>query len=106
MKLADLYRIAVQKAERRGKAAVELPGGARVTVRIEAIDSKHTEITVAFSRLGKRVGDVELTTFRRHCEIPEHAERLPPHAPDQTIAPDRTMTPEKPRYFVGYRWRT
>lgn len=104
--LAAVYTQRRSEARRRGVAVHELARGARITIHDVVLDGGHErEITVAFSRLTKRVGDQELIIFRQHCRIPATATRLPENAPAQTAIEDRTVSPPKTRYFVGYSWR-
>lgn len=111
--LTARYQYALDQAQRKqlecaetaendiaiGSHIVELQGGARITIRLEG-----DEITVAFSRLGKPVGDTELVTFKAYCSIPPTAERLPAGSA-QTRILDKTITPHQYRHFVGFRWR-
>lgn len=74
----------------------ELRGGAYVSVGCtEGVTH------VIFSRAGKRLGDVELTTFRQHCGVPDGARRTPE---DRTIQGTK-QTEAGPRWFVGFSWK-
>src|SRR5262245_20315222 len=66
---AELHRRARESGEMRSQT---LTGGARLTVRASG---GRTVLTIA--RKGKAVGDVELSTFRVACGVPETAERRP-----------------------------
>lgn len=82
--------------------SAELAGGARIALRICAVDF-HYEHTVTFSRLGKALGDVELVTFQKHCDVPADAIRYPEAGTqgEKRIAfHDRVII----RHYVAFRW--
>lgn len=73
MKLTDLYDELHRQAERTGEDRVaELTGGARLCVRV-----RNRVVTLSLARRGKKVGDVEETTFRVACKVPLGATRWP-----------------------------
>ena len=94
-KITQLYRELCRQAEHSGGIVVsrDLFRGARIAVRLRG-----GFWTVGFSRRGTELGAAELETFRRHCHVPDGAERLP--AEGQLLVTDGTIT----RYHVGYRW--
>lgn len=73
MSLANMYAELHRNAARSGEdRALDLRGGARIAVRVLG-----GVTTLTISRKGKKVGDTELTTFRRDCGVPETAARYP-----------------------------
>ena len=94
-RLGYLYEQLAARATATGlDQAAQLPGGARVAMRV-----KHGEQIVTFSRSDVPVGDTELTTFYRLCAIPAHAKHQPPV--EQGVHND---TSGRVRYYVAYRW--
>lgn len=65
----DLHRQAARTGQDRRQ---ELKGGARIAVRV-----RDGVVTLTISRKGKKLGDVEITTFRRDCGVPATATRYP-----------------------------
>ncbi|NOK64255.1 MAG: hypothetical protein GFH27_549323n6 [Chloroflexi bacterium AL-W] len=94
-KLAQIYQELRRQAARTGQdRAADLPGGARIAVRDTAVS-----VIVTFSRKGKKLGDVELITFQRVCDIPAGVERIPKE--DQAARKRDGDT----YHTVSYRWR-
>lgn len=99
MKLATLFTHLHQRAVATGQwHGAELPGGARVDVKITDGTTQ-----VIFSRLEKRVGTTELTTFKLHCAIPDDASRDPA---DPVLQNSRVTDDGKTRFYVRYHWPT
>jgi hypothetical protein len=77
-RITTLYSHLLQQARATGRDQhAELMKGARLSVRARA-----NEITLTIARKGKRVGDVEMTTFRTHCGVPDSAIRWPEQGQD------------------------
>jgi hypothetical protein len=77
-KITTLYGHLLHQARATGRDQhAELLKGARLSVR-----AARGQITLTIARKGKRVGDVELTTFRAHCGVPETALRWPEQGQD------------------------
>ena len=95
MSLSSIYTELHRNAARtHTDRAQDLAGGARLAVRVKA-----GVVILTISRKGKKVGDVELITFKRDCNVPESAVRFP--AEDQ-----HTRTIEGVVWHsVSYRWR-
>jgi hypothetical protein len=71
--LSSIYTELHRNAARTGQdRAMELKGGARLAVRVKA-----GIVTITISRKGKKVGDTELVTFKRDCNVPSAAVRIP-----------------------------
>jgi hypothetical protein len=93
--LTKTYRALAQLAEETGEdQARTLSKGARVTVRVRA-----GEVIVTVSRFTMPLGETELETFVKHCEIPPHARRQP--STSQGIR----MEGQRTRYYVCFRWK-
>jgi hypothetical protein len=91
-KLSRLYEQLYQQALRRPLTQrAPLPGGARLAITITGCD-----VVVSFARHGKPLGDREIITFRSHCAIPEHAQRIPDEG--QAIQGEGW-------HVMGYSWR-
>lgn len=105
-KLNRLYELLVKQAKRADGSPrrAALPGGANICITVNG-DKR----LVTFSRNGKRLGDTELATFRAHCEIPEHAIRIPEEGQAQRtrrVTTDDDLEMEYVQwYVVGYEWR-
>lgn len=95
----------VRNSRRTGKQRnARLKGGAEFAVLVvEGV------ITLTIKRPEKRVGDVELRTFREHCGVPLDAAMLTP--PEQATRDVRTASLNGfsdmlvTWYYVTYRWR-
>lgn len=95
MSLASMYTELHRQAARTGQdRRLELKGGAALAVRVRA-----GEITLTISRKGKRLGDVELVTFRRDCGVPADAIRYP--VDEQATRKDSAGLLW---FYVAYRW--
>lgn len=94
-KLTDTYTLLrAQAAAKQGAwRSATLARGAGLGVRID-----NDRITVQFTRQHKRLGDVELSTFRAHCQIPAEARRDPPEPDQQFIDEQRDL------FYVRYSW--
>jgi hypothetical protein len=73
--------------------AHDLSRGARIGVRI-----REGQLEVCFSRTRTPLGDEELKTFYKHCQVPDGAERVPETG--QKSAKEGRST----RHYVIYRW--
>jgi hypothetical protein len=95
MSLSSIYTELHRNAARtRTDRAMELKGGARLAVRVSA-----GVVTLTISRKGKRVGDTELITFKRECNVPDDAIRFP-------LDEQGTRTVDGILWFyIAYRWR-
>jgi hypothetical protein len=87
----ELHRRAQETGESRGHT---FTGGARLAV---AVSGNQTTLTIM--RKGKKVGDTELTTFKRDCNVPTDAIRYPIEGQGQRVG-DAGVT----WHFVAYRW--
>jgi hypothetical protein len=95
-KLDVIYRhLCERSAHTSNWQSASLAGGARVSVKLALGRAR-----VVFSRTGKRLGDAELATFIRYCQIPETARREPA---DPAIQATKT-TEAGPVWYVEYRW--
>lgn len=95
-KLTDVYTHLVRRATASGAdQAADLAGGARIAVRV-----RDGQQIVTFSRTDKRLGDTELMTFVRHCQIPSAAARLPARMGEQ----GRKVEEARIRYWVAFVW--
>ncbi len=95
----------VRNSQRTGKQRnAPLKGGAELAVLVV-----EDVITLTIKRPEKRVGDVELRTFREHCGVPVDAAVLTP--PEQATRDVRTPSLNGfsemlvTWYYVTYRWR-
>ncbi len=68
-----------------------LVGGARLAVEVH--DGR---LAVTIARTGVMVGTVEERTFRKHCQIPEDARRIPEEG--------QHTTPDGLSWYVGFVW--
>ena len=95
MSLSSIYTELHRNAARTGQdRAMELKGGARLAVRVQA-----GVVTLTISRAKKKVGDAELITFKRDCGVPEGAVRFP-------MEGQRTSEHDGQSWFsVSFRWR-
>jgi hypothetical protein len=106
-KIAQLYNHLLSRAQATGDLQrADLRGGARLYVRCEA-----DTITVSFARRSKHLSDTEIVTFRRHCDVPASAERLPASGQAErkpTVRVDDAehgpMDVPQTWYVVAYRW--
>ncbi|HEU4328827.1 MAG TPA: hypothetical protein VFS21_37165 [Roseiflexaceae bacterium] len=95
MKLADLYKIALQGAMVSGQdRRVNLPHGGRMAVR-----ARNGVVTLTLARRGAPVGDRELLTYRTHCGVPADAERIP--AEGQRTREEGGAT----WHYLAYQWK-
>jgi len=95
MSLADIYTELHRNAARTGQdRAMELKGGARLAVRVQS-----GVVTLTISRKSKRLGDVEIVTFRRDCGVPADAIRFPLDEQGQRTVDNVTW------HFISFRWR-
>jgi hypothetical protein len=91
-KLSRLYEQLYRQALRLpGTQRLTLPNKARMAITITGCD-----VIVSFARHGKPLGDREIITFRSHCAIPEHAQRIPDEG--QAIQGEGW-------HVMGYSWR-
>jgi hypothetical protein len=109
--LADIYAELLRNAHRTGQDRhADLPRGARLAVRVEAISVEGHDIscpdqvitgyqiTLTIARKNARVGDRELETFKRECRVPPDALRWPAEGQKETER-------EGARYWiVAFRW--
>jgi len=94
MSLSSIYTELHRNAARTGQdRAMELKGGARLAVRVQA-----GVVTLTISRKGKKVGDVEISVFLRDCSIPSTAVRFPLEGQGQRVIDGETW------FYVAYRW--
>ncbi len=95
MSLSGIYLDLWRTAQETGRdASRELHGGARLAVRVQ-----DGVVTLTIARRTKRVGDVELKTFKRDCNVPESAIRFPLEG--QRIVERDGAT----WHAVSYRWK-
>jgi hypothetical protein len=108
-KIAQLYNHLLSRAQATGDVQkADLRGGARLYVRCE-----DGAITVSFARKSKNLSDTEIVTFRRHCDVPAAAERLPASGQAERKTTARIDDAEhgpidvlETWHVVGYRWST
>lgn len=60
---------------------------------------RHNQTTLVLSRIDKKLGDVEISTFRKHCRVPQDAIRFPSGGEQATRAEE-----DHTRYYIVYRW--
>lgn len=95
MSLANLYIELHRRASETGEdRATDLKGGARLAVRVNG-----DIVTLTISRKGKRLGDTELTVFKRDCGVPATAIRFP--ADEQGMIERDGAT----WHYIAFRWR-
>jgi hypothetical protein len=95
MSLADLFLQLRIQAERTGEdRRLDLKNGARLSVRV-----LNEVVTLTISRQKKRVGDTELITFRRDCNVPDGAARYPAKGQNPREVDGVTW------WCITYRWR-
>src|SRR5262245_16332375 len=93
-KLRTLFQHLHSQAQRTGRdQSADLFKGARIAVRVIA-----GETTLTVSRKDKPVGDVELVTFRNHCQVPESALRWPQEGQGTRELEGVTW------HYVAWRW--
>lgn len=95
-KLSALATHLLVRARATGQVQrADLPKGARVSVLVVG-----EQVTMAFARCAKPLGDTELATFIAHCAVPAGAQRIPGEG-------QREITDGEGRTWhqVGYRWR-
>jgi hypothetical protein len=105
--IARIYNHLLRRARATGRVQqADLKGGARLYVR-------YTDgtITVSFARRSKQLGDAEIVTFRRHCDVPAAAERLPATGQAERKVMVQVEDQEhgsievsETWHVVGYRW--
>lgn len=94
MSLSNLYLELHTQAARTGQdRSLDLRGGARIAVRVQ-----DNVVTLTISRKAKKVGDVELQTFKRDCGVPATAIRFPLEG-QRTIERDGATW-----HAITYRW--
>ena len=72
MSLSSIFTELHRNAARTGQdRAMDLRGGARIAVRVQA-----GVVTLTISRKEKALGATEIETFKRDCAVPSDAERL------------------------------
>jgi hypothetical protein len=92
--LRDLYRHLAQRAAATGTdRAQTLRSGARIAVRVRG-----GATTLTLARRDKPVGDVEITTFRQHCDVPPHATRVPAEGQRTRVADGTTW------HYLAFWW--
>lgn len=94
MSLASIFTELHRNAARTGTdRAQELRGGARLAVRVQA-----GVVTLTISRARKKLGDVEIVTFKRDCGVPANAARYPLEGQGQKEIESVLY------FFVAWRW--
>lgn len=95
MSLSSVYQELHRRAKETGEdRATTLRGGARLAVRVQ-----DTVVTLTISRKSKRLGDVEIVTFKRDCNVPESAIRFPLEGQNTRTVEDVVW------HSISYRWR-
>lgn len=94
MSLANLYTELRRRAAASGEdRALDLKGGARIAVRVQA-----EIVTLTISRSKKPLGATEIETFKRDCGVPSSAIRFP-------MEGQRTIDREGEIWHaITYRW--
>lgn len=93
-RITTMYRELLRRAQETGTdRATNLGGGARLAVTRTA---SRAPLTIA--RKQKAVGTAEEVVFRRDCEVPEGAQRIP-----ATGQQERTIGGVV-WHLIGYRW--
>lgn len=96
-KLQNLFiSLRRQAADTGLDQAHELFHGARLAVRVH-----EDVITLTISRQAQLVGEVELSTFRQHCKVPQTAQRWPVEGQNEHID-----TFGRSWHYVAWRWCT
>lgn len=95
MSLSSLYTELHRNAARSGEdRALDLKGGARIAVRVQA-----DVTTLTISRSKKPLGATEIETFKRDCGVPANAIRFPQEG--QGVKEHDGM----PWHYIAFRWR-
>lgn len=95
MSLAGIYLDLWRTAQETGRdARRDLHNGARLTVRVQG-----DVTTLTISRRGKKIGEVELKTFKRDCGVPDGAARYPLDAQATRTDDDGVVW-----YCMTFRW--
>lgn len=96
MSLESLFREAkARAATTQTDRPLNLKGGARLVVRVQG-----DVITLTIARKIKRVGDTELITFKRDCNVPSNAIRFPLEGQNQRTDAEGVLW-----HYIAYRWR-
>ena len=94
MSLSSMYTELHRAAARTGTdRAIDLRGGARIAVRVQA-----GIVTLTISRKGKKIGLTELETFKRDCNVPATAIRFPLDEQGQRTVDGIVW------FYLAYRW--
>lgn len=95
MSLSNLYTELHRRAAASGEdRALDLKGGARIAVRVQA-----GVVTLTISRSKKLLGATEIETFKRDCNVPATAIRFPLEG--QGVKEHGGMS----WHYIAYRWR-
>jgi hypothetical protein len=96
MSISAIYQELLRNAKRTGEdRRHDFRGGARLAVRV-----RDNVITLTIARKIKRVGDTELLTFYRDCDVPRHATRWPANNEQATRTDDAGVT----WYVLAFQW--
>lgn len=94
MSLPNLYTELHRRARESGEdRALDLKGGARIAVRVQAGIT-----TLTISRSKKPLGATEIEVFKRDCGVPSDAIRFPLEG--QGTKEHSGM----PWHYIAYRW--
>lgn len=94
MSLSSIYTELHRQAARTGTdRAQDLKAGARLAVRVQA-----GVTTLTISRSKKPLGATEIETFKRDCNVPSTAIRIPQEG--QGVKEHSGM----PWHYIAYRW--
>jgi hypothetical protein len=92
--LSSIYIELHRAAARTGiDRAIDLKGGARLAVRVQA-----GIVTLTISRKAKKLGTTEIDTFKRDCGVPASAIRFPLDTQGTKEHDGATW------FYVAYRW--
>jgi hypothetical protein len=95
MSISAIYQELHRNAARTGDdRSHTFSGGARIAVRVIA-----GRVTLTIARKIKRVGDVELETFKRDCGVPPGAVRWPADGGQATRVEGGVTC-----YVLGFQW--
>lgn len=73
--------------------------GARLAVRVRDTTDHQRQVSVTFSRPRVPLGDEELATFIRQCDVPTTARRTPTNGQDTRDAADDVRW-----WYVNFQW--
>lgn len=98
--ITPLYnQIRSRAAATRQVRSIDLKNGARMAIRVKPVDGGE-QITLSFARKKTKLGTTEEIVFKRDCNVPAHAERIPADPSLQELK----MVEGEAWNLVAYRW--